>query len=633
MPARRPLVITDGLVSQLADGDSVSAGVSALQVITASGLSGGGLISSSPSLDVNIAASPSGLIIVGDALASDGTALRTAQTAVTSGNLAASLASSVYSSGIIAQRTALSGATTSASAITVAQGLNPASPVQNFIASGPIIKGAPVGLDDTGRIRILTASGVAVSGAAAVTTFLSENSSRVDAVYIPSLDVHAVSYPNSSVGSPRVVLCKAGVNPNLLVPGSQVIVQSGFTCLDTSIDYSPVSNDLLLAYRPNNLTNSGVAIAAVRLRQSNEIGPFASDRRNLAGYGSGDIQRPSNSYNSYTDSFLITYSDTSVSGLFGFVCNTYKDSNNFNFGPRIRITPEPAVDSKLLPVPNSNNYFLAYSNSDSICKACLVSVAGSGFTVSSPITIGDITTSGFLSTTYIPVVDKYAVNFLNFNNRPSICLASISGELLTVGPINTGLSGSGISASNNFRRATGVSWNAYTNRLLAFYFYQGGGSWCYSCVISGNTTVLETSGYFSPSDISDDISITYDPTRGTTNLFYRENNVLFAPAVSVLKPVVNFTYSPTVSGKPNFIGIARETVSSGSVCSVALPGSQYVSDSPNAYIVGSDYYIYPYGSGLINTTSTVPPNWSGTSPWGSVAKAVSSSGLLVYDLV
>ena len=92
MATRRPLVVVSGVTSELPVGDFVT-GASASSIVAGSGLDGGGaLTGGSVTVNVSLAAAPSGLIFVGDALGIDGSAQA-------SGNAALSAASVAQASG------------------------------------------------------------------------------------------------------------------------------------------------------------------------------------------------------------------------------------------------------------------------------------------------------------------------------------------------------------------------------------------------------------------------------------------------------------------------------------------------------------------------------------------------------
>ena len=83
---RSPLVLVSGNVSQLPPGDFVSGDT--VIATAGSGLVGGGTDVDTFRFDIGLAAAPSGLIFVGTKLALDGAAQRTAEQALSSGNLA-----------------------------------------------------------------------------------------------------------------------------------------------------------------------------------------------------------------------------------------------------------------------------------------------------------------------------------------------------------------------------------------------------------------------------------------------------------------------------------------------------------------------------------------------------------------
>jgi hypothetical protein len=92
MATRRPLVVVSGVTSELPVGDFVT-GASAGSIVAGSGLDGGGaLTGGSVTVNVSLAAAPSGLIFVGDSLGIDGSAQA-------SGNAALSAASVAQASG------------------------------------------------------------------------------------------------------------------------------------------------------------------------------------------------------------------------------------------------------------------------------------------------------------------------------------------------------------------------------------------------------------------------------------------------------------------------------------------------------------------------------------------------------
>jgi hypothetical protein len=86
--------------------------------------------------------------------------------------------------------------------------------------------------------------------------------------------------------------------------------------------------------------------------------------------------------------------------------------------------------------------------------------------------------------------------------------------------------------------------------------------------------------------------------------------------------------SPKISNQTNFLGTAQATVASGTNLNVLLPRA--IDYNQTGLTPGSFYYVNPTTSGF-TAASGQPSTWSGAYNWGPVAKAVSSSGLLLLN--
>lgn len=89
--------------------------------------------------------------------------------------------------------------------------------------------------------------------------------------------------------------------------------------------------------------------------------------------------------------------------------------------------------------------------------------------------------------------------------------------------------------------------------------------------------------------------------------------------------------NPLLNGKNNVLGIAQSTVSSGSLCTVNLPGTLY-NDPAASLTTGAFYYADPTTSG-VTTTSTKPTSWDGQVPWNYIGRAVTTSGLMLLKSI
>lgn len=88
--------------------------------------------------------------------------------------------------------------------------------------------------------------------------------------------------------------------------------------------------------------------------------------------------------------------------------------------------------------------------------------------------------------------------------------------------------------------------------------------------------------------------------------------------------------SPTNNGFNNFLGVSRSAAASGSSVTIDLPDTVVINQT--GLTTGSIYYVNPTTSGF-TTASGRPASWTGAIPWGPVGRAVSSSGLLLFNIL
>lgn len=162
MAEKSPLVFVDGGFSQLPPGDSID-GIALGSLVAGSGLVGGGdLNTGTKRLDVGLAASPSGLIFVGDALGLDGIDQTTATTALASGNAGLSRAVAAMASGVAAQNAAASALASGNAALSAAVNFQSANSL-TFTAASTVQRGNPVGLDGAGRVQVVVSGRPTIS--------------------------------------------------------------------------------------------------------------------------------------------------------------------------------------------------------------------------------------------------------------------------------------------------------------------------------------------------------------------------------------------------------------------------------------------------------------------------------------
>jgi hypothetical protein len=158
MAEKLPLVYVDGGLSQLPPGDSVE-GIALGTLTAGSGLVGGGNLSTGDKrLDLALAANASGVVFVGDSIGLDGADVVLAAQALLSGNAGLSSATAALSSGVAAQSAASSALITCNNALNAAVNFTGGNSVE-FTAASAVASGYAVGLDDTGKVQSVRASG------------------------------------------------------------------------------------------------------------------------------------------------------------------------------------------------------------------------------------------------------------------------------------------------------------------------------------------------------------------------------------------------------------------------------------------------------------------------------------------
>ena len=163
--------------------------------------------------------------------------------------------------------------------------------------------------------------------------------------------------------------------------------------------------------------------------------------------------------------------------------------------------------------------------------------------------------------------------------------------------------------------------------------YQDTGNSNYGTAVVG--TVSGTSISFGTAVVYESASITltsttYDSTNDRVVIAYEDTGnsgygtaVVGAPGSSTL---------PTISSRNNFIGSAQTTVASGEPVTINVPRS--IGYNNTGLSTGYFYYVDPTTSGY-TTASGEPSTWNAdpSFPWRPIAKAVSSSGLLILETI
>jgi hypothetical protein len=619
MVTRRPLVVQNGFIAELPLGDTVTAGSTATEVATSSGIAGGGSVSDNPTLSVSLTPEPSGLLLTENGLAIDGYSLVTANTALASGSAAAFVATEALASGNAALSTAVS-ALASGNAALENLPTGGGSPVLYTTANSDLTAGDPVGLDDTGGVQLVrkifenSLKGLTKSSPQTVATtyqgylnVVSLNSSTFVLGYggasgYPTALVATVTGTTVTYGSPVAVASTNSFTYELIYAGSGKVVfiyplvSSSYssyaavgTVTGTSISFgTPVS----YGYSNNSYPHGGVYDPV-----QNKVVVFST--YNALGQRYGRVGTISGSSISFGANAMISQYWQSNYGL--MVYNSNQSRVLFIFqvisAPIIAVTFMAPSGTSLtvyntftLRIEDTNisdfngmwsvyctipNKTLILYKLGSELYGVLFSLSGATGSFGTPFLIERFNFS-HLSLVYDDTTGDARVNYQS--NSPSVSptyqlsrVISISGDSVSLGPIT----------------------------YLTDYATQGA------------ETAYDTNlgGY---------LTVTSSGNAGFQSYVYTASG----SAVYI---------QPTLSGYNNFIGTAASSVSSGDIVRVDLTGS--LINRPTADLTtNSVYYVNPEASGF-TTASGSDVSWNPLDSWKKVAKAVSSSGLLLLDTV
>lgn len=631
MTSRRPLVLQDGLISEIFSGDSAIAGKSDTDLVAGSGLQGGGAISSDPTMDLLLAPNPSGLITTAEGLGTDGYALRTADTAYASGVAAIDTSNVSLASGNAALFTATSALASGNAALTILPKLGVAeSATQQYIAAGPVLSGYPVGLDDTGRVQTVSREIVdnnSLSYAPNVAAFVGNNTTYRSTVAIPNTDkVVYVFYGSSGYPTAQVsqIIGTSGVNgtPNVLlsVAGTQ-------HCLN----YNPAHDTYFFNYQysapPNyylyatNLVVSGLGVY--------QRGPW----RNL-------YSAPSASYNTATTAIDPVRSQafigvksyvSSVGGSgYGILCNlTASDVTNVAQKVYSSGTVQTTYAQSVVFDQVNDKYVMFTGRLELPYKgsAYVIEPSGSTFNTYGPFVYQDnAEVPTYVDALVDPLTNKIIVannSYISYSGY--VAVGEVSGTTISFQPPVT------FTPSGDFYY-TSMAYDDVSKKYLVASLNNSANGVISIISPSGDTVESDrTLNQFTVSSFPDYINLVYLRNSNKAVPFYRwraNNNLNFSVPSG---GVYDLTYIPSINGAPNVLGVSASTVSSGTICSVDVPGS--VTQVPEGNLqVGRVYYADPEASGL-TLTSTKPPSWNGQVDWAPVGRAVSSGELAVLKTI
>ena len=313
MTSRRPLVIEDGLVSELSQGDTVQTGGSSTEVVAGSGLVGGGSVGPNIRLDFAVAPNPSGVIYVGDTIGNDGVASVNATVALASGNKAAAEGSTALSSGNAALSTAVGALASGNAALDLVPTLVGGGPTAVLTAASAVASGYSVGVDDAGKVQSigLTVTSNPLSFPSSAVVFESGASVNISATYDSTNNRVVIAYTdndNSQYGT-AIVGTVSGTSISF---GTAVVFESATTS-SISTTYDSTNNKAVITYADEGNSFYGTAIVGTVSGTSISFGT-AVVFESTAGGSYGITGTTYSTYDSTNNRVVIAYRD----GYYGY---------------------------------------------------------------------------------------------------------------------------------------------------------------------------------------------------------------------------------------------------------------------------------------------------------------------------
>ena len=620
MTSRRPLVIEDGLVSELSQGDTVQTGGSSTEVVAGSGLVGGGSVGPNIRLDFAVAPNPSGVIYVGDTIGNDGVASANATVALASGNKAAAEGSTALSSGNAALSTAVDALASGNAALDLVPTLVGGGPTAVLTAASAVASGYSVGVDDAGKVQSigLTVTSIPISFPSSAVVFDTDNTNTGPAVYDSTNNRVVITYRDS--GSSYYGKALVGtVSGTSISFGTAVVFESANTTY-ISATYDSTNNRVVISYRDNGNSGYGTAIVGTVSGTSISFGTAVV-------FESANSYYISATYDSTNNRVVISYRDNGNSSYGTTIVGTVSGTS-ISFGTAVVFNSASTTLISSAYDSTNNRVVMAYHDdgNSSFGTAVVGTVSGTSISFGTPVVFESATTN-YISCIYDSINDRIVIAYQDAGsgNYGTAIVGTVSGTSISFG-----------TAVVFEAAATTYSTSTYdfkNNRVVIVYTDNGNSSYGTAIVgtVSGTSISFDTPVVFASSAAWTESSPTYDSTSDQVVIPYRDAGNSYRGTAIVGSSLGETSYRPTINSYPNFLGISQSTVASGSPCLVNLPGALYT-DPTASLTTGEFYYADPTTSG-VTTTSTKPASWDGQVPWNYIGRAVTSSGLMLLKSI
>ena len=617
MADKLPLVYVDGQLSQLPTGDTAEG--AALGSLTAgSGLVGGGdLQTGNKRLDVALASSASGVIFVGDSIGMDGADLVTASAALASGVAGSSASAIALASGVAAQSDANTALASGNAALDLAVNFSSSSSVE-LTASSVIQAGNPVGLDELGKASVITTvTDVNSRSFGSAVVFESADINLIASTYDSTNNKVVIAYrdtENSNYGT-AVVGTVSGTSISF---GTPVVFETGNT-IATSCTYDSTNDRVVISYSDAGNSEYGTAIVGTVSGTSISFGTAVV-------FKSAATYHTSITYDSTNNRVVIFYSDGGNSNYGNGVVGTVSGTS-ISFGTAV-VFETGAIALLATSAYDSTNdrVVVAYRDdgNSNYGTAVVGAVSGTSISFGTPV-VFDTSTSNTWSTIYDSTNNRIVITYQDGSNNyvNTAIVGTVSGTAISFG--------TKVEISASEAPSISAVYDSTNNKVVingtdSFNSYYGT---AIVGTVSGTSISFGTAVVFSSAHIYYNSS-TYDSTNNRVITAYADSGLGYDGYAIVSAPGVSA--SPTISSRNNFIGSAQTTVASGEPVTINVPRS--IGYNNTGLSTGYFYYVDPTTSGY-TTASGEPSTWNAdpSFPWRPIAKAVSSSGLLILETI
>ena len=475
--------------------------------------------------------------------------------------------------------------------------------------------GYAVGLDDTGRVQTIRNVGDGDDRTlGSPITFETNATYAVSTVYDSSNDRLVEVYSdkgNSNYGTAVV----GTVSGTTITFGTPVVFRSASMGIADAV-FDSTNNKVVVAYR-GDFDEGTARVGTV----SGSTISFGSE----VVYDTGEPFSQGITYDSTNDRVVLFYADGANNFGRGTACVGQVSGTSISFGTPVVWTTHTVSFCSATFDSSNNKVVVSYRQNggvDTLKGTGLVgTVSGNSISFGSP-TYYDPTQSIEQSVTFDSTNNKVIIAYTSdggSSNYGNAVVATVSGTSLTYGTPVTYRSQQTRQASAVFEPSTNKVLIAFLDWSDSYYGKYIVGTVSGTSMTFGGVTTFE-------SDSLNQVWSTYDSTSDRIVISYTDVND--SEQGKAIVTVANPVCQPTRSSINNFIGIAQSTVESGTNVKVLFPRG--IDHNQSGLNTGSFYYVDPTTSGF-TTTATEPSTWVSGYPWAPVAKAISSSGLLLLN--